>query len=319
MRGHPRERVKRPPPYPLDRVDLGGVLGEDDTMARAARTKTGIYRGGRDDTPISPKARVVAVHDASRPIGRAIALHLADRGQAVLAVGGDAQALADLPRETALGGLIEVTTAPPGERRDRAFSLFGRLDAAVAVAEAEAGAIWGPFERRDPSAALVAGLFGPTVFVQEMVGGLLGQSERAGRVILVNTLPGLPFGAATAAARAGLDGLYEALRLELAVLGLDVIEVSAELVVAPPPAVSPTEALEQALLALPVDGPRKALAPPLKALLTRAASHRQVTELVEAALLDPKPKARYVAKVGGRLTGVRATRALVKTAKKPRV
>lgn len=300
-------------------VDPGGGLGEDGPMARPARTKTGIYRGGSDDAPISPKARVVAVHDASRPIGRAIALHLADRGQAVLAVGSDAALLADLPRETAMGGLIEITTALPGERRDRVFSLFGRLDACVAVAEAEAFAIWGPFEQRDPSAALVGGLFGPTVFTQEMVGGLIGHGERAGRVILVNTLPGLPFGAATAAARAGLDGLCAALRLELAVLGLDVIEVAAELVVAPPPAPSPTETLEQALLALPDGAPRRVLAPPLNALLKRAASHRQITELVESALLDPKPKDRYVARVGGRLTGVRAARALIKTAQTAKV
>lgn len=301
-------------------MDLAGDLGKDGPMARNARTKTGIYRGGRDDAPISPKARVVAVHDASRPIGRAIALHLADRGQAVLAVGSDAASLADLPRETALGGLIEITTAPPGERRDRVFSVFGRLDACVAVAEAEGQAIWGPFEQRDPSSALVTGLFGPTVFAQEMVGGLLGpKGERSGRLILVNTLPGLPFGSATAAARAGLAGLYEALRLELAVLGLDVIEVTAELGIAPPPAPSPTETLEQALAALPEGAPRRTLAPPLKALLTRAATHGQVAALVEAALLDAKPKARYVARVGGRLMGVRAARALVKTAKKGRV
>jgi NAD(P)-dependent dehydrogenase (short-subunit alcohol dehydrogenase family) len=286
------------------------------SMARNARTKTGIYRGGRDDAPISPKARVVAVHDASRPMGRAIALHLADRGQVVLACGSDPATLQDLPRETALGGLIEVSTAPTGQRKDRAFELFGRLDACVAVAEAEGPAIWGPFEQRDPSSALATGLFGPTLFASEMASGLPTEAERRGRLILVNTLPGLPFGSATAAARAGLEGLYEALHIELAVLGLHVILVAAELIIAPPPAPTPTETLVRALGALRDGAPRKLLAPPLKALLSRAASHAQIAALVEEALMDPKPKGRYLARVGGRLMGARANRALVKTAKK---
>lgn len=302
----------------VDQVDQGSDLGEDGTMARHVRTKTGIYRGGNDDAPISSKARVVAVHDASCPMGRAIALHLADRGQVVLACGSEAEALADLPRETAMGGLIETTTAPPGQRKDRAFELFGRLDACVAVAEAQVATIWGPFEQRDPSAALVTGLFGPTVFAQEMASGLVFNADRRGRLILVNALPGLPFGAATAAARAGLLGLHDALSIELAVLGLHVVLVGAELVTAPPPAPTPTEMLERALAALPDGAPRKLLAPHLKALLSRAASYAQVAALVEEALTDPKPKDRYLARVGGRLTGVRANRALVKTAKKQR-
>src|SRR5690606_30098742 len=65
-------------------VDLVTLLAQDARMARDPRRKTGIYRGGLDDAPISTRAKVVVVHDASRPIARAVALALADRGQCVL-------------------------------------------------------------------------------------------------------------------------------------------------------------------------------------------------------------------------------------------
>ena len=291
-------------------------------MARAARTKTGIYRGGRDDAPISSKARVVSVHDASHPIARAIAIHLADRGQAVLACGSDPMALLDLPRETAMGGLIEVTSALPGQRRERALDLFGRLDATVAVAEVDVTELWGPFEQMNPGHALASGLVAPTIFAHEMAQALVAAGarpeDRHGRLVLVNAMPGLPFGAATAAARAGLEGLFEALRIELAILGLEVVMVSPELVVAPPPAPLPAETLDLALQKLPEGGPRRVLGPPLKALLSRAVSHHEVAEAVMRALTDPKPKPRMVPRSGGRLLGVRANRALARTAQRKR-
>src|SRR5690349_8785375 len=128
----------------------GARVPQDARMARDPRRKTGIYRGGLDDAPISTRAKVVVVHDASRPIARAVALGLADRGECVLACGSDALSLSDMPRETAPGGLVEVTAAPPNERLAKALALFGRVDAIVVVAELDPSLLFGPFEGSDP-------------------------------------------------------------------------------------------------------------------------------------------------------------------------
>jgi NAD(P)-dependent dehydrogenase (short-subunit alcohol dehydrogenase family) len=283
-------------------------------MAREEKRKTGIYRGGLDDAPISARARVVVVHDCARPIARAIALHLADRGQCVLACGSDPLALHDLPRETALGGVIEVSSAAYAKRRARALELFGRVDAVVAVAECRPELTWGPFEGDDPAAPLDEALLGPTRFASELSGALT--SAGAGRLVLVNTLPGLPFGAAAAAARGGFLALSEALRVELAPLGVEVLLVTTELALAPPPTPTPLEALEQALARLGPGRPRQALAGPLRTLLARAASHASIAKATVDAILAPRPKATIHVRAAGRLVTVRASRALRRVATK---
>ena len=285
-------------------------------MARDPRRKTGIYRGGLDDAPISTRAKVVVVHDAARPIARAVALALADRGQAVLACGSDPFAMTDLPRETAPGGIVEASAAPPGQRLSRALSLFGRVDAIVVVAELEPELLFGPFEASNPEAIIANALGSPLSFVNELMGPLT--HHRKGRIIFVNALPALPFAAAAAAARAAIDGLAEALRLELAASNIEVVVVSPELASPPAPLQTPLAALEQALSRLPAESPQHALAAPLRSLLARAATHAAIATEAANALLAPRPKPRITVRSGGLLTGVRATRALEREATRAR-
>ncbi len=288
-------------------------MRNDDAVTEDKR-KTGIYRGGLDDAPIPTKAKVVVVHDCAEPIARAIALRLADRGQCVLACGDDALRLQDLPRETALGGLVEISSAPRGKRKDRALTLFGRVDAVISVAECPQELVWGPFEAEDPAAALQRALIRPTQFTSELAEALT--TARKGRLVMVNTLPGLPFGAATAAARGGFEALADALRLELGPLGVEVLSISTALAVGPPPTPSPLEALEKALDRLGPGRPRQALGGPLRALLARAATHANLADATVEALLSPKPRARVEVRATPRLLAVRASRALQKAALK---
>jgi len=285
-------------------------------MAHDPRRKTGIYRGGLDDAPISTRAKVVVVHDASRPIARAVALALADRGECVLACGSDPFALTDLPRETAPGGLVEATAAPIGQRLARALTLFGRVDAIVAVAELAPEFLFGAFESSDISALIAAALTSPLAFVNELLPPLT--SHKAGRIIFVNALPALPFAAAAAAARAGIDGAAEALRLELSPSNIEVIVIAPELAAPPAPSPTPLDGLEQALRRLATDSPQHALAGPLRALLARAATHEAIASETAAALSAARPKPRVVVRAGGILQGVRAVRALEREATRAR-
>ncbi|MBL8785362.1 MAG: SDR family oxidoreductase [Deltaproteobacteria bacterium] len=262
------------------------------SSTRDTRRKTGIYRGGKDDVPIPGRARVVMVHDASRPIGRAVALALADRGQCVLACGEDGMMLADLPRETALGGVVEVSSARPGERVTRALSLFGRVDAVVAVAELEALHLFGRFGDQAAVTALELGLVAPMHFVQEASSQLT--LKRRGRIVFVNALPALPLAAPAAAARAGIDGLAESLRLELLPVGIAVIVVAPEIAAPPPPSPTPRDALEAALAAMPAQSPELALAGPLRALVDQASTHAAIAAATVQALLEERPKPRLV-------------------------
>ncbi len=297
-------------------MDLVALLAQDARMARDPRRKTGIYRGGLDDAPISTRAKVVVVHDASRPIARAVALALADRGQCVLACGSDVFALTDLPRETAPGGLIEASAVPRGERLGRAMTLFGRVDAVVSVAEVAPELLFGPFERASLDAVLQMALTAPLAFAHELVPQLARQ--RAGRLVFVNALPGLPFAAVAATARAGIDGAAEALRLELAPLGVEVIVVAPELAAAPPPHPSPLDGLEHALAELPPDAPQAALGAPLRTLIERAASHDAIAAETATALVQARTKPRVTVRGGGLLQAVRATRALEREATRAR-
>lgn len=284
-------------------------------MAQPPRRKTGIYRGGLDDAPIPTRARVVMVHDASRPIARAVALALADRGEVVLACGGDAFALTDLPRETAPGGVVEATAAPAGHRLARAMALFGRVDAIVAVAELEPERLFGRFESTDPALSVTTALLGPLGFVHEAMREL---PSGTGRVLLVNALPALPLATAAAAARAGIDGFADALRLELAPAGIEVIVIAPELAAPPPPLPTPLDALEHALLRLPADCPQQALAAPLRALLAHAATHEAIARETAEALAASRPKARVPVRSGSRLQAARASRALEREATRAR-
>lgn len=202
--------------------------------------------------PPLARSRVVVVGDASAPIGRAVALHLAERGHVVMATGRDAGAMLDLPRETAMGGLLE--TATPAEAMARTTALFGRLDAIVATPAASLFEVADPLELSpDRVLAPLAALLG---LVHEAT-PLLGR----GRILLV--APPLAAGLSAAVIRGAMEALTEPLRAALAGRGTDVIAILTEL------------------------GRSRRM---------RTAS--ALAELALTALVSPKPRPRYVLKLG---------------------
>lgn len=258
-----------------------------------------------EDHPLAPKrARVVLVHDAGLPIGRTLALHLADRGHVVLATSELPETLADLPRETAMGGLIETWAGPIETRARRAVALFGRLDGLALCHERWAfGAI---AAQPRPGAAIDATL--------ASVGDALPYlAMRPGaRVALIAALPDHPFAASALIERGALRGLAKALATELDPTRIAVTLVLANIVRAAPAGASHTERLDQALETLADASKRSALDGPLRASL-RALARGAPTAILLAqaaanALLTAKPKSVVVVRARRKLMGTRPRR-----------
>lgn len=135
----------------------------------------------------------------------------------MLATGRDASAMSDLPRETAMGGLLE--TAAPVEAVTRTTTLFGRLDAIVVTPASAATAAevldLAPERVLAPLAALLALVHEATPLLAK------------GRVLFVAPPPeaGLP----AALIRGAIEALTEPLRAGLAERGTDVITILTEL------------------------------------------------------------------------------------------
>lgn len=171
--------------------------------------------------PLAPaglwsRTRVAIVADASDPLGRVVALALADRGHAVLASGRDPAAMHDLPRETAMGGIVEI--APTDLALARAKGHFGRVDALVLGS----GTPEAPFVAGGPASLLT-----PLASLLELLAAAVPHLA-GGRIVIVVPPPTATPSATTAALRAALGALVEPLRAELAAQDIKVIAVTTE-------------------------------------------------------------------------------------------
>jgi hypothetical protein len=270
---------------------------------------------------ISARSRAVLVCDVDAPVARAVALRLADLGHVVLAASTRPEAVADLPRETARSGIIDVWAGPLTGAPAHAIAAFGRLDSLVMTSET-----WGfgptfadAHTRVDlPQRPLVAESL--DVMASFLNQSLVSPSFRR-RIVFTSTLPTIPFTGVGPAQHRAFEALARALRLELRILGLDVCMVTSDLVAPPPGALSLGARLDRALDALPTDSPYHTLARPLRravlALARQAPPVDRVADAVVKATLAPKP--RNLAKVrgsGGRLAIPVALRALDKATRK---
>jgi len=279
------------------------------------------------DHALPHKARAIMVCDVATPVARAIALRLADLGHAVLAASGDPAALADLPRETAKSGLIEVAAGPLAAAPARALAAFGRLDTVILTSET-----WGfgpTFGASHPQAALpqrplvAESLDIMRAFVEQplaMHGVEHGPAGRR-RIVFVSTLPTIPFTGVGPAQHRAFEALARALRFELRILDTDVCMVTSDLVAPPPGATSIGARLAEAVAALPVDSRYHVIAEPLRravlALARQAPSVARVADAARASALSDKP--RNLLKVrgsGGRLAIPVALRALEKATRR---
>ncbi len=249
----------------------------------------------------SDTTQVALVADASRGVGRAIALELADRGYAVLACGPDGRRMADMPRETAYGGLVETyvtkldTPAKATAALAKAQSLFLRLDIIVhcgmqphfgALEDTPDDAIARVFETNFHRPLR---LVRAAIPMMRAAGGghLLCVSSAAGRVAL-------PLSSVLSASHHALEGMCDSLRLELKPFQIEMTLIEPG-IVARQPALS--AATERAITGLSPGGPYASMTAALEeafsSLMVEAATPQQVAETVLRALSDKSPRARY--------------------------
>ena len=183
------------------------------------------------------KARRVVVSAADHGIGRETAIWLSERGHHVLALGRDLSLMEDMPRETAPGGLLEINPYSPAESDahthalQRAVALFGGLDAVVCTGGV---ARRGPVEEVSDESAMTLlrenyleplRLIRPAsrVFREAGHGRIICLSAGTGRIAM-------PMSGPYSASRYALEGLCDALRLELRTFGVHVALIEPGLV-----------------------------------------------------------------------------------------
>ncbi len=254
------------------------------------------------------RSKSIVVTAADQSMGRATAIWLGERGFWVLAVGADKAAMADLPRETAPGGLIE--TLPSGLADEascagalsRCVELYGGIDGVVC---AGGSARFGPVEEMDDQA--VRDLFEDNFFRPLELLRVAGSTMRTqghGTIVAISTAAGriaLPMSGPYSASRYALEGLCDALRLELGVFGVNVVLVEPGLLRAKIGASrAPRDA--RALFGVAPDSPyaevAHVMAEAYRQLSRSAATPDDVARVVERVLSTPRPKPRYAVSRG---------------------
>jgi len=273
-------------------------------MARPAITSNGkrVRQGAPTRPGTDPPTALVT--GASTGIGRACVERLAARGWRVFASvrkAADAQSLADTIGERVTPLLFDVTDIPAIQAagaRVVAACGEGGLDGVVNNAGI---AVAGPLEFLPPVELrhqLDVNVVGQVAVTQAVLPAL---RKARGRIILIGSIAGrsaLPFTGAYSASKFALEALADAWRIELHPWGLDVVVIEPGAIATPiwetgtqyalrimetlPPQV--TEYYGRAL-----DGMKRRAARGMGGLPPAA-----VAEVVERALTDRRPRARYL-------------------------
>jgi NAD(P)-dependent dehydrogenase (short-subunit alcohol dehydrogenase family) len=171
--------------------------------------------------------RVVLITGCSSGIGRALAEEFIRRGNRVVATARQESSLDGLDGTDVLLHQLDVTVAASIRRAvAAALEWAARID--VLVNNAGYG-LMGPVAELDPNdvrVQLETNVTGPVALIREVVPGM---AERGwGRIVNIGSVVGvtaLPFGGAYSASKAAIHLLSDALRIELAPLGIAVLEV----------------------------------------------------------------------------------------------
>ncbi len=249
-------------------------------------------------------AKAILVTDTDRSVGRETALLLAERGAWVLAQGTDRAAMSDLPRETNRGGLIEISWETLADRAScdaalkRLHQLYGQVDAVVSTGGL---AGFGPVEEASEDgvrAMLEANFLTPMRLIQ--AAAPLLRARRRGTLLCVSTAAGrigLPLSGAYSASRYALEGLCDALRLELGIFGVDVVLVEPGLIRDRVGGDSLRAVTAASLFAVGPKSPYADIATVMTEtyhqLVQRAGSPHDVAVVIDRALSASRPKARY--------------------------
>ena len=256
--------------------------------------------------------QVVLITGASAGIGAALAQLLAQRFigiRLVLAARNveKLEAIATLCRFAGAEVLVHPTDLEKIEQVEAlaqaAIAQFGRVDALVN--NAGYGQM-GPVELIPHQAAkrqIDVNLMGPLALIRALVPTM--RDSGGGRIINISSLGGrlaFPFGGLYSASKFALEGLSDALRMELAPFNIkvSVIEpgpVSTDFFVVAAQAVEET-------VAAPENTPYRAAFEKLKALekqtSSRAWTGERVAEVIVQALTDRNPRPRYIAATSGK-------------------
>jgi NAD(P)-dependent dehydrogenase (short-subunit alcohol dehydrogenase family) len=247
-------------------------------------------------------SRTVLITGATRGIGRVTALHLVQAGFRVFAAGRTEEALSALARES--GGAIEpvcmdvtdeASIARGRDEVDRRTDGYG-LDALVNNAGYGQG---GPLELvsdREIRAQYETNVFGLLNVTRAFLPRM--RERRSGRVVNVGSIAGhvsLPFLGAYASTKHALEGLSDALRLELRPFGVHVVLVK-------PGAINTEfgETEKEGLRKYAGDGsPYGSLMQPFMrwhaSFHPTAPGPEHVARAIERALIDAPPRDRYYA------------------------
>lgn len=254
--------------------------------------------------PRKQPARVVLVSAADRSVGRETALWLGERGHRVLAGGADLGAMEDMPRETAPGGLVEIIHLDPDDSSAceaavaRAVTLFGRLDGIVCAGGV---ARRGPVEEVSDETAVALlrdNYLGPLRLIRPA--SAVFRSQGHGIIICLSTATGrvaMPMSGPYCASRYALEGLCDALRLELRGFGVHVALIEPGLVRDRIVTDDARPSTGDQLFEVPADSPYAEMSNILSAayreLLQKAANPVDVARVIERALQAKRPKPRY--------------------------
>ena len=255
--------------------------------------------------------KVVLITGASAGIGAALAQLLAQRFMGIRLVlaarnAEKMETIATLCRKAGAEVLVIPTDL---EQIDQVESLaqttvahFGRIDALVN--NAGYGQM-GPVELIPAVAAqrqFQINLLGPLALIRALVP--LMREQGGGRIVNISSLGGrlaFPFGGLYSASKFALEGLSDALRMELAPFNIKVSVIEPGPVSTDFFAVA-AQAVEEAV-AVPGDTPYRAAFEKLEELEQQTSSQawtaEQVAEVIVQALTDRYPRPRYIAATGG--------------------
>jgi len=246
----------------------------------------------------------VLITDADHGVGRAAAICLGEAGFQVLAGGEDLNRMADLPRETAPGGLIEITSLNTADDAScsaalaRVRELYGHLHGIVWTG---GQVCFGPLEELDEAATralMEANVQAPWRLLR--LGTPILREQGSGVMVCVSSAAGrfaLPLSSAYSASRYALEGLCDALRLELSFFGVHVVLVEPGLLRERVTASAPEALTSEDLFGVTETSPYARISTSMTdayhQLIGRAATPEDVARVIETALTVDEPRARY--------------------------
>ena len=245
-------------------------------------------------TSRSASRRSVLITGASSGIGLATAHHLLDRGWTVYAAARRLEAMEPLRSRGA--EVLPLDLADEASRRDLAATITGEVGALDALVNNAGYGVTGPVETmtlEQARAMFEVNVFGLIGLTQLLLPPM--RQRRRGRIVNLSSIAGrfiTPGAGWYGASKHALEGISDALRLELHAFGVEVVLVEPGLIRTGFEAVSAVSMQQQA--SDPVWGPMmRRVAAVWEEGFRRGSSPQLVARTIASALETSSPKPRY--------------------------